>query len=638
MRLKSELLHLIAHQSSADIDTYLNSNLMTLSNTFDSYFPQLITNIDSDSKRVKANTLFTLTFLLDHAIPDLNLSQDLYKKCIRILTSDSEFDLKVAALDCIHHLILSSQDLFSPIFAELFSFSSILSDNSDTSLEIRSKYLQCLGSAIRNSEPSEVLPYISDLNKLALSYFTKNRSELREAAFAYFYLVLENFVNETKDCIEQLLKEIFKTFEYEMDSFVFVNEDENDYDELVEDGTLQVQSIFIDEKSAALHLIKIITMTSYSEIIERFREIEMILDYSFELENTDFTYECVVLSYKLLKMLYYNSNERFKEFWYNKIIHTYTRMITKENSIDTVSKVLGYFCKLLKNIGKILIPQVYVGVIIKQIIVLLQNSAVCQQNTTENQETLMNNLTDLVIEMIKLWKSEVSIRINDIFYLYLQNSDLAIGSGLANIFIGECGNIILEFPHLVHMHYEALYDKVEKVFTNEEDLIYRNAVCTLGRLSQFTGNNYNKYSQTLNMITWLLNNENDPGVVDNAVSALCKVILADPSAVPEQYYKIVLSNLPLKDDFEENKTIFKFLCFLYAKKEFESHESVVESVVNGIVCWIKNSEVFEVDDEDLEQARRMLNEDAERNFLSRVLRGFDEEDRKIFGEFLMKSG
>jgi len=55
----------------------------------------------------------------------------------------------------------------------------------------------------------------------------------------------------------------------------------------------------------------------------------------------------------------------------------------------------------------------------------------------------------------------------------------------------------------------------------------------------------------------------EPAVADNACGALARIIIADCSALPlNQLLPVFLVNLPLKEDFVENKTVYSALIFL----------------------------------------------------------------------------
>lgn len=632
--LQLELYHIINSQTIAEVETFLKLNKHFFSRNFDSVLPQLILSIDS--ALVQSKTIYALTLILDETPANPDFSEQIFRKLMNLIVHNPDFDAKELALNCLFKLILSMTLLSSQLLLEFFSYSQILFDNSELTLSLRSTYLQCLGSALIISDGSIVSPTTKELNDLAFTFFNKDKIELREAAYCFFYLVIPKFAFESEEYVDRLMEEIKKSFKNEIEDFEYDNEDENDYDYDLDDERVNCQSIFMNEKSAALQLILSMSRVYPNKLIGRLTDIDMVLDYSFKLENLELSEQSVDTSYKLLKMLYLHSKENFKLLWYNKIIHTYTQMLGKEESKETVAKILIYLRKLLKIVGKHLIPQVYIGVIIKQIVCLLQDSAVCQEIPEESQDSLMDSLTELVFAMVKLWKIEFSPRIQDIFYLYLQKSALTNSVEIVNIFIGEIGNLISEFSDLAYLHFETLLNRIEAIFHAEEDILYRNSVYTLGKLCEVTGNHFNGYPRVLNLVFWLLDNDTTPGVVDNGVVAICRAILACPSSIPEQYYFIVLKNLPLKEDFDETKTVFKFLSYLLDIQGFQDTEKVLKMIIDGIADNLKDCSKYSVDKEDLGKVKKCITEKVRGDCLEKALQTVCEENKRIFKDFLEK--
>uniref|UniRef100_A0A4W6EFC5 Importin 4 n=1 Tax=Lates calcarifer TaxID=8187 RepID=A0A4W6EFC5_LATCA len=72
------------------------------------------------------------------------------------------------------------------------------------------------------------------------------------------------------------------------------------------------------------------------------------------------------------------------------------------------------------------------------------------------------------------------------------------------------------------------------------------------------------YPMMLSVFSNLLAKESDLRVIDNLCAALCRMILSNMGAVPlEQVVPALVARLPLKEDLEENKTVFSCLAMLY---------------------------------------------------------------------------
>uniref|UniRef100_A0A1A7XB36 Importin 4 n=1 Tax=Iconisemion striatum TaxID=60296 RepID=A0A1A7XB36_9TELE len=95
--------------------------------------------------------------------------------------------------------------------------------------------------------------------------------------------------------------------------------------------------------------------------------------------------------------------------------------------------------------------------------------------------------------------------------------------------------------------------------------VRNNAVFGLGCLAQAAGPIIiSDYPMMLSVFSNLLTKESDPKVLDNLCAALCRMIMGNVDAVPlEQVVPALVKHLPLKEDQEENKTVFTCLALLY---------------------------------------------------------------------------
>uniref|UniRef100_A0A4W6FZK5 Importin 4 n=1 Tax=Lates calcarifer TaxID=8187 RepID=A0A4W6FZK5_LATCA len=95
--------------------------------------------------------------------------------------------------------------------------------------------------------------------------------------------------------------------------------------------------------------------------------------------------------------------------------------------------------------------------------------------------------------------------------------------------------------------------------------VRNNSVFGLGCLAQAAGPIVvSDYPMMLSVFSNLLAKESDLRVIDNLCAALCRMILSNMGAVPlEQVVPALVARLPLKEDLEENKTVFSCLAMLY---------------------------------------------------------------------------
>ncbi|KAF5902711.1 importin-4, partial [Clarias magur] len=96
--------------------------------------------------------------------------------------------------------------------------------------------------------------------------------------------------------------------------------------------------------------------------------------------------------------------------------------------------------------------------------------------------------------------------------------------------------------------------------------VRNNSVFGLGALAQAAGPLISShYPMMLSVFSNMLVKESDRRVIDNLCAALCRMITSHTEGVPlEQVFPALLDCLPLKEDLEENKTVYSCLAFLYS--------------------------------------------------------------------------
>ncbi|XP_063063252.1 importin-4 isoform X2 [Engraulis encrasicolus] len=101
---------------------------------------------------------------------------------------------------------------------------------------------------------------------------------------------------------------------------------------------------------------------------------------------------------------------------------------------------------------------------------------------------------------------------------------------------------------------------------DQDPEVRNNSVFGLGALAQAAGPIVaNDYPMMLSLFSNLLSKESDRRVIDNLCAALCRMIMTNMECVPvDQVFPALIAQLPLKEDLEENKTVYQCLAFLYA--------------------------------------------------------------------------
>lgn len=96
---------------------------------------------------------------------------------------------------------------------------------------------------------------------------------------------------------------------------------------------------------------------------------------------------------------------------------------------------------------------------------------------------------------------------------------------------------------------------------DKNDQVRQNTVFGLGELVLFSEEkSYDKFPQILQALSAAVAQEDSPGTLDNICGALARLIMTNYQLVPlEHVLPVFVQKLPLREDFDENHSIFK--CF-----------------------------------------------------------------------------
>ncbi|KAL7977766.1 hypothetical protein Chor_009715, partial [Crotalus horridus] len=112
-------------------------------------------------------------------------------------------------------------------------------------------------------------------------------------------------------------------------------------------------------------------------------------------------------------------------------------------------------------------------------------------------------------------------------------------------------------PHLLPLLMGAARD--------EDQEVRSNAVFGLGVLAEHGKEAmYEHYPKILALLSNLIAQERNNRVTDNVCGAVARMLMTNPGGMPvEQVFPVLLHALPLREDFEEYKTVYRCVAFIY---------------------------------------------------------------------------
>ncbi|XP_032091692.1 importin-4 isoform X1 [Thamnophis elegans] len=127
-------------------------------------------------------------------------------------------------------------------------------------------------------------------------------------------------------------------------------------------------------------------------------------------------------------------------------------------------------------------------------------------------------------------------------------------------------------PHLLPLLMGAARD--------EDQEVRSNAVFGLGVLAEHGREAmYEHYPKILALLSNLISQEQNNRVTDNVCGAVARMLMTNPGGMPvEQVFPVLLRALPLREDFEEYKTVYRCISFIYENDPSQVLQQIPEIV------------------------------------------------------------
>ncbi|KAM3821707.1 importin-4 isoform 2-T2 [Vipera latastei] len=125
----------------------------------------------------------------------------------------------------------------------------------------------------------------------------------------------------------------------------------------------------------------------------------------------------------------------------------------------------------------------------------------------------------------------------------------------------------------------------------EDQEVCSNAVFGLGVLAEHGREAmYEHYPKILALLSNLIAQERNNRVTDNVCGAVARMLMTNPGGMPvEQVFPVLLRALPLREDFEEYKTVYRCITFIYQNDPSQVLQQIPEIVrSSGSVLGCKN--------------------------------------------------
>uniref|UniRef100_H2LPX1 Importin 4 n=1 Tax=Oryzias latipes TaxID=8090 RepID=H2LPX1_ORYLA len=484
-----------------------------------------------------------------------------------IATTEEMRSLQTQSLDTLSVLARTiGKDVFSPLAAECIQLGMNLTDNIDDPDLRRCTY--SLYSSVATICPESLTPHLTAITTvmlLALKSTEGITAHLEEDK--NFVLLDDNDDDDTDKGAEHLL------------------EDEPEID-ILESAGFSVENAYMDEKEDACDALGEIAFSTGAAF-------QPFLESSFQqvYEMRDFPHEDVRRAalgamgqfcraqHKVWTENPSEANHQALLKLLDVVIPCFLEMVRKDSERHVVMGVLESMNSIIKSCKEEVFKNPsYLREICSVIREVLTKKTPCQggdldDTDDEDQQAEFDAmLQEFAGEGIPLLASSVPADqfapfLNDLLPLIMSKTVIAIATFSAGTF--QILQALVNAPGgrgLAGRLSNRLLPVLVAGVKDSDAEVRNNSVFGLGCLAEAAGPivSSRDYPTMLSVFSNLLAKESDQRVIDNLCAALCRMIMSNIDAVPlKQVVPALVKHLPLKEDMEENKTVFKCLVMLY---------------------------------------------------------------------------
>ena len=481
-------------------------------------------------------------------------------------TPAKEGELKSQALDTIGHLAKAvGRERFTP-YLEYYTQEALktITDEDNHWLRETSFSYLCSISKFMREEMASIIPVI-----VTASLFTINRDDIRH-------------VSE-----EQKIKE------YSLDSD---SEQEQVY------GKIEA----FDEKASAIHCLGYLFKFCPTSMLPYLEEVSQLLLKMTEYVEDNVRFECISsITTIAIGLNIFENGEDFEWlpgfenptplgektciFLEKVYFPTLAIVFDTEDANDVIERMMQSLIEVTDVLG----PAVYEDRL-DQILILINNllenkdfgaepkegeggegdfedlEEGHEEEDIDHNEMVLANVTELVTSVARALGEDLTPHFEktaELLFMHLGDNYPMRDKSLCIGCLGECFN---SMPSLLKKWFNEFYTKVVSIMKNEKnEELLRNCAFALGTLSLIEPKLMkNKSKDTYKLLTSMIDRVKDEGCKDNVVSALFKLATYNFDSWPyKSMIETLYSNIPLKDDLDENEQIAKWCILLFEKNE-----------------------------------------------------------------------
>ncbi|XP_069944549.1 importin-4-like isoform X2 [Cherax quadricarinatus] len=268
--------------------------------------------------------------------------------------------------------------------------------------------------------------------------------------------------------------------------------------------------------------------------------------------------------------------EGFKK-WIQVFIPKLSELIRTDEERSVVMACLEAYAEVLKEVGaRVLVPQGHLEAITNCVKDVMQKKTMCQDMTdeassedegeAEHDELLIEYAGEVVPSLGKaMSQAEFATQFANLLPLFANKTKKSCSVAERSFSFGTLAEAVEALGSASGQFVPQLLPLFQEGTRDEDNEVRSNSIYGLGVLGQHGGDAVmGHFNNILAVLSEALSKETFPRALDNICGAVARLISTSPTNVPlEQVFPVVLGCLPLREDFEENSTVFECFLVLY---------------------------------------------------------------------------
>ncbi|XP_014468024.1 PREDICTED: importin-4-like [Dinoponera quadriceps] len=527
----------------------------------------------------------------------------LMERLFEILSADTPVHVRELALSAISSAACASKEHMLPYFEKIVTIlNSYLTENvTDMCLQIQA--VDTLAAIAKTIGEQHFAPLTGRSLNFGMKLLKETEDpDLRKSIYGLFASISTVMKKEMAmalpEIVEYMIMSIrssdgFVTYVKDDEATAFpvyedLSEEENeeedientdneeDYDEDV--AGYSVENAYIEEKEEAVLALK--EIAQYTEeafmpyLAKSFEETFKLTAYPLE-DIRKASVEALVQFCINFSKIETNEGREALLKALSMLVSRLAELVRLDEEATVAISALDAFTELLKTVkSDVLAEAGHKDAIINCVLAVMTGDTECQDQEegegidteAEQDELLMEYAGEVLVYYGNVVAPEdFTIFFQRVLPLLLVRLEKGKSEGQKSFVTGTISDCFAGLKHMVSMFVPQLFPIFLRLTHDPSSEVRNNVIYGIGEMALHGKEAvYSYYPAILEALSTAIAKESHAGTRDNVVGAIARLIIVNYSNLPlEQIFPIFVEQLPLKEDFVENRAVFRSILTLY---------------------------------------------------------------------------